>query len=191
MDCFCLSFYSENLLRELGTTVCRQKEMDTAFSNMKTKLCSSFYLIGSSKVSHFSNQRPSLGLLIWIFAPKMAKILIKIQILVWHRWTTPTDGVTVFGRGWSGDLAKLAELAFLNCSMTILTVRPFIFQNSIRLQINAMVNLKKCFSTAWTYFFLSWGHAKKAELGVSVCEKDFVPNGVAFAAGIMSPPRKT
>ena len=64
VDCFCLSFYSENLLRELGTTVCRQKEMDTAFSNMKTKLCSSFYLIGSSKVSHFSNQRPSLGLLI-------------------------------------------------------------------------------------------------------------------------------
>ena len=61
VDCFCLSFYSENLLREeLGTTVCRQKEMDTAFSNMKTKLCSSFYLIGSSKVSHFSNQRPLL-----------------------------------------------------------------------------------------------------------------------------------
>ena len=57
VDCFCLSFYSENLLREsLGLTV--EKEMDTAFSNMKTKLCSSFQLIGSSKVSHFSNQRP-------------------------------------------------------------------------------------------------------------------------------------
>ena len=133
----------KSLERAMDYCVPAEKEMDTAFSNMKTKLCSSFYLIGSSKVSHFSNQRPSLGLLIWIFAPKMAKILIKIQILVWHRWTTPTDGVTVFGRGWSGDLAKLAELAFLNCSMTILTVRPFIFQNSIRLQINAMVNLKK------------------------------------------------
>ena len=52
----------KSLERELGTKgLTVEKEMDTAFSNMKTKLCSSFQLIGSSKVSHFSTKGPSLG----------------------------------------------------------------------------------------------------------------------------------
>ena len=195
----------KSLERARDYCVPAEKEMDTAFSNMKTKLCSSFYLIGSTKVSHFSSQR----LLLLVFSFEFSR-------LKWPK-VVPVDYMSNY-KYFPGHVThKFRAIDELRQQMALLSLGrlvwrfsqagrigiPKLFDDNFDCQaihfpkFNQATNKcygqfqKKWFSTAWTYFFLSWGHAKKAELGVSACEKDFVPNGVAFAAGIMSPPRKT